>query len=54
MGWFSGYAEDMMPLPRKLKASKYVELMGGAKKVLEAATINMAKGETAYKVGDMD
>ena len=51
MGWFSGYAEDLMPLPRKTKASKYIELMGGAEKVLEAATSSMAKGEAEYKVG---
>ena len=51
MGWFSGYAEDLMPLPRNTKASKYIELMGGAEKVLEASASSMAKGEAEYKVG---
>ena len=51
MGWFSGYAEDLMPLPRRLKAKHYIDLMGGAEKVLKASKAALIRGETSLKVG---
>ena len=50
MGWFSGNAEDLMPLPRHMKSSHFVKLMGGVDKVLEAAKLALNKAETDFKV----
>jgi len=49
MGWFSGYAEDLMPLPRQLKASHYIKLMGGVASVLDAAEAAMSRAEASNK-----
>ena len=50
MGWFSGYAEDLMPLPRHFKATKYMGLMGGVDKVLDAANEAVEKEEAKHMV----
>ena len=49
MGWFSGYAEDLMPLPRQERASAYIDIIG-VEKLLNAAQRAMGIGEAKYKV----
>lgn len=49
MGWFSGYAEDLFPLPRIEKARRFLKLMGGAAKVIEAAEEAMSTSEKKLK-----
>ena len=50
MGWFSGFAEDLIPLPRLEKARRLIKLMGGAEKVIEAAEEAMSKSDSNRKV----
>lgn len=44
-GWFSGYAEDMHSLPRKVYAENFIKLAGGPDKVLLAYDDAMARAE---------
>lgn len=44
-GWFSGYAEDIHSLPRKVQAEYLLKLAGGAKKVMGAYKDAMKKEE---------
>ncbi|MBM7061846.1 hypothetical protein JQX08_14140 [Pseudomonas sp. UL073] len=44
-GWFSGYAEDIHNLPRKVYAENFIKLAGGADKVQQAYNEAMGKGE---------
>ncbi len=44
-GWFSGYAEDIHSLPRKVYAENFIRLAGGSDKVLQSYKEAMAKGE---------
>jgi len=44
-GWFSGHAEDIHSLPRRVASQKWVAMAGGEKAVLEAARTAMANKE---------
>jgi len=44
-GWFSGHAEDIHSLPRRVASQKWVAMAGGEKAVLEAARKAMANKE---------
>ena len=44
-GWFSGYAEDIHTLPKKVKADNYIALAGGTEKIMTAYRAAMEKGE---------
>ena len=45
LGWFDGDAASLFPLPRKDEAKRFIELIGGPEKVLEAATVAMRDGD---------
>ena len=44
-GWFSGHAEDLHPLPRKVASQKWIALAGGPDKAFEAYKTAFAQGE---------
>lgn len=44
-GWFSGYPEDIHALPREVYAQNFIQLAGGAEKVMQAYRDAMKKGE---------
>jgi alkyl sulfatase BDS1-like metallo-beta-lactamase superfamily hydrolase len=48
VSWFNGAATDMFPSEPKRKAEGFVELMGGAANVLEAAKAAHAGGDHQY------
>ena len=54
MGWFSGFAEDLIPLPRLEKARRFIKLMGGAVKVIDAAEEAMSNSDIKLKVSDRE
>lgn len=45
MGWFDGNPTNLYPLPPRQSSAKYVELMGGADKVIKAGVDAMGYGE---------
>ncbi|MEU6506046.1 alkyl sulfatase dimerization domain-containing protein [Streptomyces sp. NPDC046942] len=45
LGWFSGDATDLAPLPRAERASRTVALMGGRNRVIEAARAAFDDGD---------
>ncbi|TKD03803.1 alkyl/aryl-sulfatase [Polyangium fumosum] len=54
MGWFDGNPARLHPLPPERSSSKYVELMGGASKVLKAAGAAFDKGEYRWAAELLD
>ncbi len=45
MGWYDGNPANLHPLPQSETAEKYIEMMGGADKVVATAKIAFDKGE---------
>lgn len=45
MGWYNGNPSDLNNLPQEPVAKKYIEYMGGIKKVISKAKKSFAKGE---------
>lgn len=54
MGWYDGDPADLDPLPKEVSAPRYIEAMGGAKKVLKLANAAHAKGEYRWAAELLD
>ncbi|MDI3282947.1 alkyl sulfatase dimerization domain-containing protein [Polyangium sp. 15x6] len=54
MGWFDGNPTNLHPLPPERSSSKYVELMGGAARVIDAAGAAFDEGEYRWAAELLD
>jgi len=48
LGYFNGNPSDLDPLPQEESGTKYVQYMGGEKKVLKLAKLDFEKGEYRF------
>lgn len=47
LGYFNGNPSDLDPLPQEESGAKYIEYMGGEKKVIKRAKLDYKKGNIA-------
>ena len=48
LGWYHGDPVDLDPAPKKVRAGRYVALMGGYDKVMDAARAALAEGDDQW------
>ena len=48
LGWFQGDPVSLDPIPWKEKASRYVEMMGGRNKLIEATKTALSEGDDKW------
>jgi alkyl sulfatase BDS1-like metallo-beta-lactamase superfamily hydrolase len=54
MGWYDGNPAHLNPLPQEQSAARYVEAMGGARRVIRRAEAAMARGDYRWAAELLD